>query len=146
MQKNADQTYYFAMVNTTIAPFDDVRVRAALNYAIDKGFYKTDSGKPFSFRDAYHPDQSASMKRACAGRVWSIYRRSAPSRNFAADYFRGVESAEDYPLFIKPDKALALADVMDLMRDHYEGTPYDMTKGVDAGPFGSPFRARAAIA
>lgn len=36
VQKNADQTYYFAMVNTTIAPFNDVRVRQALNYAIDR--------------------------------------------------------------------------------------------------------------
>ena len=26
-----------------------------VTFAIDKGFYKTDSGKPFSFRDAYHP-------------------------------------------------------------------------------------------
>ena len=31
---------------------------------------------------------------------------------------------------------------MKVMRDHYEGTPYDMTKGVDAGPFGSPLRHR----
>jgi peptide/nickel transport system substrate-binding protein len=36
VQKNADQTYYFAMVNTTVAPFNDVRVRQALDYAIDK--------------------------------------------------------------------------------------------------------------
>jgi len=31
---------------------------------------------------------------------------------------------------------------MALMRDHYEGTPYDMTQGVDAGPFGTPNRWR----
>jgi peptide/nickel transport system substrate-binding protein len=36
VQKNADQTYYFAMLNTTIPPFNDARVRAALEYAIDK--------------------------------------------------------------------------------------------------------------
>jgi peptide/nickel transport system substrate-binding protein len=36
VQKNADQTYYFAMVNTTVAPFNDLRVREALSYAINK--------------------------------------------------------------------------------------------------------------
>ena len=28
------------------------------------------------------------------------------------------------------------------MRDHYEGTDFDMTIGVDAGPFGNPNRWR----
>ncbi|HPS79543.1 MAG TPA: C69 family dipeptidase, partial [Thermoanaerobaculaceae bacterium] len=37
---------------------------------------------------------------------------------------------------------LGVQDVMALMRDHYEGTPMDMTAGVDAGPFGSPLRSR----
>jgi dipeptidase len=113
-----------------------------VKFAIEKGYYKTETGKPFSFRDAYHPDQSASHKRACAGRVWSVYRRSCPSENFSDAFFRGKPGAEDYPLFVKPDKQLSLEDVMGLMRDHYEGTPYDMTQGVDAGPFGSPLRAR----
>src|SRR5262249_54090834 len=113
-----------------------------IEFAIEKKFYATDSGKPFSYRDAYHPGIGASQKRACAGRVWSIYRRSAASQGLSDAYFRGKEGAEDYPLFIKPDNALAVSDVMALMRDHYEGTPYDMTKGLDAGPFGSPYRYR----
>ncbi|MGC8641279.1 MAG: dipeptidase [Isosphaeraceae bacterium] len=113
-----------------------------ITFAVEKGYYKTDAGKPFSYRDAYHPDQGPGQKRACAGRVWSICRRAAPSRQFSDGYFRGVEGAEDYPLFVKPDQPLAVSDVMALMRDHFEGTPYDMTKGVDAGPFGSPLRLR----
>jgi dipeptidase len=113
-----------------------------IRFAVEKGFYKTDSGQPFSYRDAYHPNIGASQKRGCAGRVWSIYRRSSPSRNFSDAWFRGAEGAEDYPLFVKPDKPLGVQDVMALMRDHYEGTPYDMTKGLDAGPFGSPARFR----
>jgi dipeptidase len=113
-----------------------------ISFAIEKKFYATDSGKPFSYRDAYHPGIGPSQQRGCAGRVWSIYRRSAPSQAFSDAYFRGKEGAEDYPLFIKPDKPLDVSDVMALMRDHYEGTPYDMTKGLDAGPFGSPTRFR----
>ena len=31
---------------------------------------------------------------------------------------------------------------MGLMRDHYEGTDYDMTQGIAAGPFGCPYRFR----
>ena len=113
-----------------------------ITFAAQKGFYASDSHKPFSYRDAYHPGISPSQKRACAGRVWSIYRRSAASQGFSDAYFRGKDDAEDYPLFIKPDALLGVSDVMALMRDHYEGTPYDMTKGLDAGPFGTPYRYR----
>jgi dipeptidase len=74
--------------------------------------------------------------------VWSIFRRAAPSTDFPVDYHRGVPGAEPYPLWIEPDRKLSVQDVVALMRDHYEGTPFDMTKGVDAGPFGSPNRWR----
>ncbi len=130
----------------TTFPLDDkenwLYAPDVVTFAVEQGFYKTDTGKPFSYRDAYHPGINVSNKRACAGRVWSIYRRVAPSLELSDAFFRGLPSAEDYPLFIKPDAKLSLGDVMGLMRDHYEGTPYDMTKGVDAGPFGSPYRFR----
>jgi dipeptidase len=50
--------------------------------------------------------------------------------------------AERLPLWVKPDHKLALADVMALMRDHYQGTELDMTKDVGAGPFALPYRWR----
>jgi dipeptidase len=58
------------------------------------------------------------------------------------DTHRGHKDAKPYPLWIKPDKKLSLREVFRLMRDHYEDTPMDMTKGLDAGPFGSPNRWR----
>ena len=113
-----------------------------VDFAVARGFYDPGSGEPFSWRDAYHPDLSVMSKRVCATRVWSILRRAAPSQEFPDDWHRGAPDAEDYPLFVEPDQPLSVQDVMGLMRDHYEGTPYDMTQGVDAGPFGSPIRFR----
>ncbi|KAF1787264.1 Peptidase C69, dipeptidase A [Phytophthora cactorum] len=45
-----------------------------------------------------------------------------------------------YPFSVKPDRHVETFQIMDLLRDHYEGTSYDMTKGLAAGPFGSPVR------
>lgn len=112
-----------------------------VSFAVEKGYYNSQSGRPFRFCDAYHPPTPKSQRYADA-RVWSIFRRAAPSQNFSPDYHRGVEGAEPYPLWIKPDKKISLPDVFALMRDHYEGTPYDMTQGIDAGPYGSPNRWR----
>ena len=40
-----------------------------------------------------------------------------------------------YPFSVKPDSNLSAADVMTMLRDHYEGTPYDLTKGLQSGIF-----------
>ena len=134
------------MPRITTFPMDDpencLYSEDVIDFAVEKGYYDPESGKPFSFCDAYYGKPGLTSLRVCAARVWSVYRRAAPSQNFSPNYHRGVEGAEDYPLFIKPDKKLTLQDVMALMRDHYEGTPFDMTRGVDAGPFNSPYRWR----
>lgn len=109
--------------------------------AVDNGFYDPDSGKPFSYCDAYCPSTPRNQRYADA-RVWTILRRAAPSLNLSSDYHRAVDGAEPYPLWIKPDKKLSMGDVFALMRDHYEGTDFDMTQGIDAGPYGTPNRWR----
>jgi dipeptidase len=111
------------------------------SFAIEKGYYDPDCGEPFRFCDVYCPPTRENRKY-CSSRVWSIFRRAAPSQEFSPDYHRSVEGSEPYPLWIKPDEKISLADVFSLMRDHYEGTPYDMTRGVDSGPYGSPYRWR----
>lgn len=112
-----------------------------VDFAVQHGYYDPAKDGPFRFCDAYCP-ATAQTLRYTETRVWSIFRRAAPSRSFSPDLHRGVPGAPAYPLWIRPDRTLAVGDVMALMRDHYEDTPYDMTAGVDAGPFGSPLRAR----
>jgi dipeptidase len=112
-----------------------------ISFAQEKGYYNPNSGQPFRFCEAYCPSTPKNQRYADA-RVWSIFRRAAPSENFSPDYHRAVEGARPYPLWVKPDTKLSVADVFALMRDHYEGTDYDMTKGIDAGPYGTPNRWR----
>ncbi len=112
--------------------------------AIEKGYYDPDAGVPFRFCDVYCPP-TPNNQRFAGARVWSAFRRAAPSLILPPDYHRGVQGAEPYPLWIKPDEKLAFTDAVALMRDHYEGTDYDMTQGIDAGPYGTPLRSRPLV-
>lgn len=112
-----------------------------ISLAIEKGFYNPDSGEAFRFNNAYDPPSTAHLKYT-ESRVWSIFRRAAPSQNFSSDYHRNINNAEAYPLFIKPDKKLSIKDVFSLVRDHYENTAFDMRKDLSAGPSGNPNRPR----
>lgn len=109
-----------------------------ISFARNQGFY-SGTDEDFLFNETYHPTEPSSLF-LCEGRVWSIYRRAAPAQNFSDDYWRAVRGADPYPLFIKPDKKISVSDAFALMRDHFQGTPYDMTKGLAAGPHGNPYR------
>lgn len=109
-----------------------------ISFARAKGWFSGQDEK-FSFADTYAPADFGSL-RFCEARVWSMFRRAAPSASLPFDAAKGVPAP--LPLWIKPDKKLTLADAMALMRDHFEGTPLDMTKDVGAGPFACPYRWR----
>lgn len=68
-------------------------------------------------------------------RQWRLLDLAAPSAKLPF-----TMSHWDQPFSIKVDKPLGHRDVMEMMRDHYGGTEFDMTQGVQAGPFGTPFR------
>ena len=104
------------------------------SFAISHGWYDPKSGQPFRFYEAYCPPTPL-LRRICDARVWSILRRAAPSQHLSPDYHRCKPGSQPYPLSLPPDRKLSVADVMALMRDHYEGTEFDMTKGIDAGPY-----------
>lgn len=110
-----------------------------ISFAREKGYF---SGKDsdFSFSDVYAPLDFGAI-RFCDARVWSLFRRCNSGMDKYVSYIRG-ESLERMPLYIKPDKKLSVHDVMTLMRDHYEGTELDMTKGIAAGPYQMPYRWR----
>lgn len=125
-------------------PENCLYAKDVIDFAIEKKYYDPKSGQPFSFADTYNPLDVGSLF-ACEGRVWSIFRRAAPSLNLSADYWRGIKGEKPYPLFIKPDKKLSVADVIALMRDHFEGTEFDATKGSAAGSFGCPIRNKPLV-
>jgi dipeptidase len=111
-----------------------------VDFAKEMGWYKGRK-KNFSFQDAYAPVTPRSLL-LCESRVWSVYNRAAPSQKFSADYWRCVEGAEPYPLFIKPDKKVTIQDMIALIRDHFHDTPYYTGEGIAAGPFNNPYRWR----
>ncbi len=113
-----------------------------ISFARQKGYFNGKDSE-FSFAAAYDPLNFGSV-RFCDARVWSMFRRCNSSMEKYLDYIRG-ESEERMPLYIKPDKKLSLEDVMALMRDNYEGTEFDMTTGLAAGPYNMPVRWRPLV-
>jgi dipeptidase len=114
------------------------------SFAVSRGWYDPKSGQPFRFYDAYCPPTPLS-RRICEARVWSVFRRAAPSLHLSPDYHRAKPGSQPYPFSLKPDRKLSVADVFALLRDHYEGTEFDMTQGIDAGPYGLPRRWRPLV-
>ena len=71
-------------------------------------------------------------------RVWRVMDRVNPDLGLSPWVEDGYTTY--YPFSIKPKSKLREQDVFSLYRDHYEGTEFDLTKGVAAGPYGDPHR------
>ena len=111
-----------------------------VSFARKNGWF---SGKDadFSYADTYNPLTFSGL-RACEARVYAFFNRIAQGMQRYEAYAMGDPKAERLPLWIQPDQKLSTHEVMELMRDHFEGTPMDMTQDVGAGPFHCPYRWR----
>jgi dipeptidase len=99
------------------------------------------SDKDFSFSDNYNP-VNFSGARYCEMRVWAFFRAVNDDMEQYINYASGHDLSKRMPLWIKPDRKISNYDLMNFMRDHLEGTPFDMRKDIGAGPFEAPYRWR----
>ncbi|HOR39921.1 MAG: C69 family dipeptidase [Paludibacteraceae bacterium] len=125
----------------TTFPFDDknncLYAEDVIAFAREKGYFKG-KNKDFSFSDTYAPLDYLGL-RICEARVWTFFRKVDPSMDSYISYIKG-ETAQRMPLWIKPNRKISAQDVKEFMRDQYEGTELDITKGIGAGPFHSKLR------
>lgn len=111
-----------------------------IKYARKMGWF---DGKDadFSFRDAYAaPDFGG--RRFCDARVWSLFNHYMDMTPYV-DYAAGklpLDQCKEMPLWIIPDKKVSVRDVENLMRDHYEGTPFALDNDIGEGLWQMPYR------
>ena len=125
-----------------------------ISFAREKGWFEGEDAD-FSFRDAYNPVDFGGA-RACDARAWSAFNIlcdgqftyeengqtvTRPAMDWI-EYVMGHELDNEMPLFVKPSRKISAKDVADVMRDHFEGTPLDMTQDIGAGGNACPYRWR----
>ena len=126
-----------------------------ISFARRQGYFDG-ADEEFSFKKAYAPLDFGTV-RGCDARVWSAFNiltdgwfsfydenGEAVTRDAYSylDYVMGRNLEADMPLFVYPRKKLGVKDVADVMRDHFEGTPMDMTQDIGAGGNALPYRWR----
>lgn len=104
--------------------------------AQNKGWWKPESGaldwtSVYGDGEFHHPYYSLR-------RIWRAQSIIAPSLNPPA-WVEGPFT-QKYYFAVKPDNKLSVENIFAIHRDNYEGTEFDLTKGLAAGPFGDPNR------
>ena len=126
-----------------------------ISFAREMGYFNGED-KDFSFCDAYAPLDFSGM-RGCEARAWAAFNILCDGKFTFEDengnvvtkdaydyieYAMGWDKTKRFPLFVKPSRKISVKNVADVMRDHYEGTPMDMTKDIGAGGNALPYRWR----
>ena len=126
-----------------------------ISFARKKGYFDGPD-EEFSFKKAYGPADFGTV-RGCDARVWSAFNiltdgwfsyydengRGVTKDAYTwLDYVMGKNLDKDLPLYVYPRRKVGVKDVADVMRDHFEGSPMDMTQDIGAGGNALPYRWR----
>ncbi len=114
--------------------------RDVIRHAREQGIFNG-KDEEFSFCDVYAPLDFGGA-RGCESRVWSFFRRFAEGMDAYRDYAMGYDLTHHMPLYVKPIQPISVKQMADMMRDHFEGTPMDMTTDIGAGGSRCPYRWR----
>lgn len=96
-----------------------------VEYAKTNGWYDEAKDGAFDFKKAF--DRPSNREPAADGnslRHW---------RGLGLVTGRPWELGGEYPFSVKPGKKMTVEALMAILRDHYEGTPYDATDGYKTG-------------
>lgn len=112
-----------------------------IDFARRQGYFDG-KDEDFDFSRAYAVYDMGAM-RGCDARVWAYFNRFAPEGSMN-EYLPWITEGlgDPMPLWIIPEKKISATDLKWMMRDHFEGTPLDMTGDIGAGPFDVPYRWR----
>ena len=123
-------------------------------FAREKGWFNG-KDEDFDFTAAFGPVDFGGA-RACDARAWSAFniltggeftyekdgKMVTEPASAYHDYIMGKNLSHRLPLFVKPAGKITVKNVADAMRDHFEGTPLDMTTDIGAGGNALPYRWR----
>jgi dipeptidase len=125
-------------------PNDDYRFnRNIRDTARAAGIWKGSDHDPIHFARTFGMD-TVTFQRApnqmpipmyTSLRTWRVYDLVAPSLELPVNVDSGF-----YPFSVKPDRPVSHRDLFKIFGDYYQGSEFDMTEGILAGPFGTPYR------
>lgn len=127
-------------------PENCLYAKGMIKWARNKGYF-SGPDEQFSFCDAFAPASFGTL-RGCETRVWSFFNILGGGKigdydaSHYVDYAAGTNPSNRMPLYIKPAHPLTVKEVADAMRDHFEGTPFDFSHDLGAGPYELPYRWR----
>lgn len=107
-----------------------------ISFARERGYF-AGLNKDFSFADAYAP-LDFGARRYCEARVWSYFDMFTDRGKEFLPYILGDGSP--MPLCVRPNRKISVQDIKDAMRNHFEGTPLDISQDFGAGPYHTPYR------